>query len=336
MPPTPGPLPPSFGFSPPDKLLADLERYKRQQKDAAYTGQARTLTPDAFAAALKRAGGTGPDSPLFSRDYFSLNVYEAQLRNDFAARRARGELNPDGSVNQYQFIQLLAAVLGAQPAAAPTTAPVAPMADPALMDTQALEKRAAERLAALRTEDVLALTLGGQLTDRVLNPFEGISDPADRSRLLFAEVRQRQTYNEIGPNFENLFEERFQREQAKRDALASITTSTVPAPSVPATNKPPSGFVVAAGQGAPAIAGTPGTPTVAAPGPVLVPMFISPGSFPGANPSVTVNPDGTTTPTKPGNLRQPDSGGTGQLPTPRPGPPGAFPDEIFRINPADP
>lgn len=71
-------------------------------------------------------------------------------------------------------------------------------------------------------------------------------------------------------------------------------------------------------------------------GPDLTQQYQSPGQIAGANPTKTTSPDGVTTTTTPGNLRPPVPPGS----PPKVGGPGAFtggfPDEFFRLNPADP
>lgn len=71
-------------------------------------------------------------------------------------------------------------------------------------------------------------------------------------------------------------------------------------------------------------------------GPALPPVFISPSELPGAGAQKKQNPDGTTTTTKPGNLIPPGTPDALQQGKPGVTPPGAFLDELFRRNPADP
>lgn len=208
----------------------------------------------------------------------------------------------------------------------PTAQPPAPpqsFVDPLAAKIEADRKRAETQAYLLAVEGVLTSN-NQHLQDLVIQQgllLNGVlrkSDAAglsDYQKTILGEVNDRIAAGRLGPNAALIVQQSRERLppllEVARDALAIVLERA------------------AAAAAAAAIAG--GSAFVS-PGQVVT----APGGTSVVPAELIVNPDGSITPKRPGGLLPPDSGGTGKLNVPRPGPPGAFPDELFRRNPPDP
>lgn len=105
--------------------LLQLAKRRREQTETIYSGAARRLTPDAFAAEVERAGGVQYFAGLNPLGFHELPAYTRDLWVELKRRIALGEFTPNGYPNTVYFAEAVRMTLPFLRGTAPiTTLPV--------------------------------------------------------------------------------------------------------------------------------------------------------------------------------------------------------------------